>query len=225
MFFHLPRSTASSLFKLGCLTIFLHNLFPCPLWSTSWHGDLHLIFHTFPHPISDSFAAHAHTIATCFVVVSILYHLFLVFLSTPYLELLHIHLTILVSARWSATSLSFLTGQVSLPSQNKTVRNQQLTDEQLTASLWWDGLKLREVIEDPIVCIAVINAWSPLTVSWLRVPSSPPAYNTFLCRAMWENSPDDGVNSGLHISAQKYHKLVEYSTYYVWILHCMHWKD
>ena len=33
------------------------------------------------------FAAHAHTIATCFAVISILYHLFLVFISTPYLEL------------------------------------------------------------------------------------------------------------------------------------------
>ena len=30
-------------------------------------------------------SAHAHTIATCFAVVSILYNLFLVFLSTPYL--------------------------------------------------------------------------------------------------------------------------------------------
>jgi len=29
--------------------------------------------------------------------------------------MLHIHLTILISARWSATSFSFLTGQVSLP--------------------------------------------------------------------------------------------------------------
>ena len=33
------------------------------------------------------FAVHAHTIATYFAVVSILYHLFLVILSTPYLEL------------------------------------------------------------------------------------------------------------------------------------------
>ena len=33
------------------------------------------------------FAAHAHSIATCFAVVWIFYHLFLVFLSTPYLEL------------------------------------------------------------------------------------------------------------------------------------------
>jgi len=35
------------------------------------------------------FTAHAHTITTCFAVVSILYHLFLVFLSTPYLELFY----------------------------------------------------------------------------------------------------------------------------------------
>ena len=29
------------------LAIFLHNLSPHPLWSTSWFGALHLIFHTF----------------------------------------------------------------------------------------------------------------------------------------------------------------------------------
>ena len=44
-FFHLLRSTASSLFKLrACLAIFWHNLSPCLLWSTSWSGALHLIF-------------------------------------------------------------------------------------------------------------------------------------------------------------------------------------
>ena len=40
------------------------------------------------------FAAHAHTIATCCAAVSILYHLFLVFLSTPHLELLSFYLNI-----------------------------------------------------------------------------------------------------------------------------------
>jgi len=84
-FFHLPRSIASSLFKLRAWQS-LHNPFLYPLSSTSWSGALHLIFHTFLHPISLLFAAHAHTIATCFAVVSILYNLFLVFLSTPYLE-------------------------------------------------------------------------------------------------------------------------------------------
>jgi len=36
------------------LAIFLHNLSPCPLWSNSWSGALHLIFHTFLHPISEA---------------------------------------------------------------------------------------------------------------------------------------------------------------------------
>ena len=35
-----------------CLTIFLHNLSPSPLWSTSWSGALHLILHIFLHPIN-----------------------------------------------------------------------------------------------------------------------------------------------------------------------------
>ena len=73
--------------RITCLAIFLHNLSPCPLWSTSWSGALHLIFHTFLHPISVFFPQHMPYIATCFAVVPILYHLFPVFLSTPYLEL------------------------------------------------------------------------------------------------------------------------------------------
>jgi len=75
-FFHLPRSTASSV-QITCLAIFLHNISPHPLWSTSWSGALHLIFHTFLQPIS----------VFCFAAVLILYHLFLFFHSTPYLEL------------------------------------------------------------------------------------------------------------------------------------------
>jgi len=44
--------------QITCLAIFLHNLSPCPLWSTSWSGVLHLIFHTFLHPISVFFSQH-----------------------------------------------------------------------------------------------------------------------------------------------------------------------
>jgi len=44
------------------------------------------------------------------MIVSLLRILYLYFTLT-----LHIHLTILISARWSATSFSFLTGQASLP--------------------------------------------------------------------------------------------------------------
>ena len=46
------------LVQITCLAIFLHNHFPCPLWSTSWSGALHLIFHTFLHPISVFFSQH-----------------------------------------------------------------------------------------------------------------------------------------------------------------------
>ena len=59
-FFHLPRSIASSLFKLSALQSFLHNLSPCPLWSTSWSGALYIIFHTFLHPISVFFSQHVN---------------------------------------------------------------------------------------------------------------------------------------------------------------------
>ena len=49
----LPSTTIHSILPVQstCLAIFLHNLSPCPLWSTSWSGALHLIFHTFLHPI------------------------------------------------------------------------------------------------------------------------------------------------------------------------------
>jgi len=101
------------------------NLFAQPLSTSSlvyllvWSTPPHIPYISSPNQCL-LFATHAHTIATCFGVVWILYHLFLVFLLTPYLELsilyLNItHLTILISVCWSATSFSFLTGQVSLP--------------------------------------------------------------------------------------------------------------
>jgi len=50
--YQLPSTTIHSILvvQITCLAIFLHNLFPCPLWSASWSGALHLIFHTFLHP-------------------------------------------------------------------------------------------------------------------------------------------------------------------------------
>ena len=49
----LPSTTIHSILpvQFTCLAIFLHNLCPCPLLSTSWSGDLHLKFHTFFSPI------------------------------------------------------------------------------------------------------------------------------------------------------------------------------
>ena len=56
----LPSTTIHSilLVQITCLAIFLHNLFSCPLWSASWFGALHLIFHTLVHPISVFFSQH-----------------------------------------------------------------------------------------------------------------------------------------------------------------------
>jgi len=77
-----------------------------------------LILDTFLHPIIVFFATHAHTIATCFAVVLTLCYLIS---PNPLLGIVscsftpHIYLTILISAGWSATSFSFLMGQVSLP--------------------------------------------------------------------------------------------------------------
>jgi len=56
----LPSTTIHSilLVQITCLAIFMHNLSPCPLWSTSWSGALHLIFHTLLHLISVFFSQH-----------------------------------------------------------------------------------------------------------------------------------------------------------------------
>ena len=66
------------------------------------------------------FAAHAHTIAARSAVIPMLSSIpslsFNSLLGSLSFSLMpYIHLTILVSARWSATTFSFLTGQVSLP--------------------------------------------------------------------------------------------------------------
>jgi len=69
---HPPSWSSSNLYQLllstmihsilpvqtTCLAISLHNLSPRPLWSTSWSGALHVIFHTFLHPISVFFSQH-----------------------------------------------------------------------------------------------------------------------------------------------------------------------
>jgi len=58
----LPATTIHSILpvQITFLAIFLHNLSPRPflVWSNSWSGALHLIFHTFLHPISVFFSQH-----------------------------------------------------------------------------------------------------------------------------------------------------------------------
>jgi len=87
----LPSTTIHSILpvQIACLAIFLHH----PSISMSfwvyflvWSPPPHIPYISSPNQWR-LFATHAHTIATCVAAVSILYHLFLVFLSTPYLEL------------------------------------------------------------------------------------------------------------------------------------------
>jgi len=107
-----------------CLSYVPDKIFPQSLsefssvYLLAWHPLLHTPY------ISSSnrcllFAAHAHTIVTWFGVVlrlssdpSLSFNPLLGILSCSFTP--HIHLTILISAHWSATSFSFLMGQVSL---------------------------------------------------------------------------------------------------------------
>ena len=83
----LPSTTIHRILpaQITCLANFLHNLSPCPLWfrPTSWSEALHLIFHTFFHPIN-VFSQHMpyHRILFCSInVISSIPSL-----STPYLK-------------------------------------------------------------------------------------------------------------------------------------------
>ena len=107
----------------SCSIYMLDSLFAQPLSKFSlvymlvWHPSLHTSY--ISSPSHCLFAIHAHTITTCSVVVPRLCRVILVSLHSlgtlSFTLMSHIHLTILFSACWSATSFSFLTGQVSLP--------------------------------------------------------------------------------------------------------------
>jgi len=77
---------------------------------SSWSGALHFIFHTFLHPY------HRNLFCCSINIMSSIPSLSLNSLlrTLSFTLTSHIYLTILISARWSATSFSFLTGQVSL---------------------------------------------------------------------------------------------------------------
>jgi len=73
--------------QFACLTVFLHNLCPSFFRSTSWYDTLHFVVNTFLHPIIVFFSQYMPIqLGT------------LSFSLTP-----HSHLTIFISARWSAT--------------------------------------------------------------------------------------------------------------------------
>jgi len=108
----LPATTIHSILPVHimCLAILLHNLSLCPLWSTSWSGALHLIFHFFTQSVPSfrNTCPYHRNLFCCSTKIissipSLSHHLLL---GSPSFTLtLHIHLTILISGHWSATSM------------------------------------------------------------------------------------------------------------------------
>jgi len=119
-FFHLPRSIASSLFKLHAWQSFckssFHVLFGLSL---GLEPSASYSIHFFTQSVSSfrSSCPYHHTLFCCSInTISSIPSLSLNSLlgTLSFTWTLHIHLTIFISARWSATSFSFLTSQASL---------------------------------------------------------------------------------------------------------------
>ena len=127
---HLLGSIASSLFNLCAWQSFSRTSlqvpfgFPLGLWpSTSYY----IYFLTQSSSFCNTCSYHRSLFWCSTNVMSSIPNLSLSsLLGHLYFTLMpHIHLTTLISARWSATSFSFLTGQVSLP-HNILLRTQLL---------------------------------------------------------------------------------------------------
>ena len=107
--------------SITCLTVFFHNLSPSFLWSTlGLAPSTSYSIHFFTQSLSAfrNTCTYHHNLFRCSTEImssnaSLSLYPLLGILSCSFTP--HIHLTILISARWSATSFSFLTGQVSLP--------------------------------------------------------------------------------------------------------------
>ena len=116
-FISLLRSMTSSLFSPHAWQSFSTISKFSLVYLLTWHPPLHTPYISSPgHCLL--FTTHAHTIATCFAVVprlssnpSLSLYPLLGILSCSFVP--YIRLTIIISARWSATSFSFLMGQVS----------------------------------------------------------------------------------------------------------------
>jgi len=108
----LPSTTIHSilLVQITCLTIFLHNLFTCPLWSTSWSGASYSSYsvHFFTQSASyfrNTYLYHRSLFCCSINIISCIPSISLNSLlgTLSFTFTLHIHLTILISAHWSAT--------------------------------------------------------------------------------------------------------------------------
>jgi len=120
-FFHLPRSIASSLFKLrdwqSSCTTSLHVLFGLPRGLEPSTSNSIYFFTQSVSSFHSTCPYHRNLFCCSINIISSIPYLSLNFLleTLSFTLTLHIHLTILISACWSATSFSFLTSQISLP--------------------------------------------------------------------------------------------------------------
>jgi len=96
--------------QFTCLSVFLHNLFPSPVWSPSWSVTLHFVLHTFLHPIIVFFrktCPYQRNLFCCSTeIMSFNPGLSQLFTWNSFTFTLHIHPSILIFAHWSATSLA-----------------------------------------------------------------------------------------------------------------------
>jgi len=117
--------------RFTCLTVFLHK--SSFIYLLVWQPPLYTPYISSPNHYL-LFSTHAHTIATCFTVIvkPRLCHQIRDSISLLYLELLsftltsHIHLTILISVRWSTTSLTSFSYSPGLTSVNILLRTRLL---------------------------------------------------------------------------------------------------
>ena len=137
--YQLPSSSMihSILFvQFTCLTVVFFSRSSL-LWSSSWSGALYFILHAFLHSVIIIFSPHMPIPSQpVLLFMSSIPNLSLSsLLGNLSLSLMpHIHLTILISAHWSATTFSFLTGQVSIPC-NILLRTQLLYNLPLIISV------------------------------------------------------------------------------------------
>ena len=122
--YQLPPSTTIHsilLVQYTCLTVLFHNLSGSSLvFLLVWNCLLHTLY-IFSHNhylLFRNTCPHQSSLICCSTrimstILNISLNSLLGNLSVTLMP--HIHLTIVISARWSATSFSFLTGQVSLP--------------------------------------------------------------------------------------------------------------
>ena len=108
-----PACSIYMLVSLHSQSLSKSSLVSLLVWSPPLHTTY--IFSSSHYYYCLLFATHAHTIVTCFAVLPRLCYLFPVSLNSTWNSCIIFylyHLTILISLCWSATSFSFLTGQV-----------------------------------------------------------------------------------------------------------------